>query len=448
MLLAQPRDSQAAIKDRSRPLLEYGFWDYTTPGAGGMEAYRQDDYVSLLDDMARAGMNSLMILVKWLTTGYRSRLPFQDQSPDNPVTASDNSLLRWVIEEAGKRKIKIWLGGAVTYFDVTQFEEKPYRTYHRLGGFDLPVEVGLYDTDTPGLIERIVQIYRELVESFPGAGGLLVELEGAGLENSHRIPLYNRWAEENGRPPFRGHFLFCINPRIHPIASGSAVKIPADRSPTAHRDLTIRPPRSVLPYQAPNKKSSCPLFRELAHPLNPRSFDVPAWRDYTTHSRLKVLQAVEDGVRAKGFGGGLAMICETGSSPYAMGQAVNLKEFRTNFPHWIATTYEYNKWEHRYAMMDLCIDQPKQEGIRVFYLPRGVMTWGDQWPLPISLEQSWQMELEDIRKFKPQGVWWFGSGAGNEGAHVSLSRLEQAGYGSGEHARQTLLEVTSELRAR
>ena len=50
------------------------------------------------------------------------------------------------------------------------------------------------------------------------------------------------------------HSLFCINPRIHPIASGSAVKIPADRSPTTHRDVTIRPPRSVLPYQAPNKK--------------------------------------------------------------------------------------------------------------------------------------------------------------------------------------------------
>ena len=48
---------------------------------------------------------------------------------------------------------------------------------------------------------------------------------------------------------------FFVHPRIHPIASGSAVKIPADRSPTAHRDVTIRPPRSVLPYQAPNKKS-------------------------------------------------------------------------------------------------------------------------------------------------------------------------------------------------
>ena len=69
-----------------------------------MEAFKQDDYVSLLDDMAQAGMNSLMIFVKWLTTGYRSRLPFQDQSPDNPVIASDNSLLRRVIEEAVKTK--------------------------------------------------------------------------------------------------------------------------------------------------------------------------------------------------------------------------------------------------------------------------------------------------------------------------------------------------------
>ena len=388
-LLTQAQDTRAATKGPSGSLMEYGFWDYTTPGAGGMEAFKQDDYVSLLDDMAQAGMNSLMIFVKWLTTGYRSRLPFQDQSPDNPVIASDNSLLRRVIEEAVKRKIKIWLGGAVTYFDVTKFGEKPHRTYDRLGDFDLPVKVGLYDTDTPGLTERIVQIYEELVESFPGIGGLEVELEGAGMENPHRIPLYNRWAEENGRPP----------------------------------------------------------FRELAHPLNPRAFDVPAWRDYTTHSRLKVLKAVEDAVRAKGFRGDLAMICETGSTTYAIGQAVNVREFHKLFPHWIATTYEYDKWDHRYAMMDVCIDHPTQEGVRVFYLPRGVMTWGGEWPLPISLEQSWQMDLEDIHKFRPHRVWWFGSGARNEGAHVSVSRLKQSGYGSGEDARRALLELTSELRA-
>ena len=59
----------------------HGFWDYTTPGAGGMEHYRREDYRLLLEDMRRAGMNSLAINVKWLTTGYRSRLPFLDQAP-------------------------------------------------------------------------------------------------------------------------------------------------------------------------------------------------------------------------------------------------------------------------------------------------------------------------------------------------------------------------------
>ena len=84
------------------------------------------------------------------------------------------------------------------------------------------------------------------------------------LQETVGASLVGAQCEDNGQPrglPLRwgvdaqGHFLFCINPRIHPIASGSAVKIPADRSPTAHRDVTIRPPRSVLPYQAPNKIS-------------------------------------------------------------------------------------------------------------------------------------------------------------------------------------------------
>lgn len=388
MLFARTGDGRTAAEPGENFLKEHGFWDYTTPGTGGMESYRQDDYLSLLDDMAAAGMNSLMVYVKWLTTGYRSRLSFQDQSPDNPVTASDNRLLRRTIEEAGQRGIKVWLGGAVTYFDTSRFRADPCRTYTRLSGFDLPVEVGLYDTDTPGLTDRIVQIYQELVELFPGAGGLQVELEGAGIESARRIPLYDRWARANGRPP----------------------------------------------------------FVELGHPFNPRTFDVPDWRDYTTDSRLRVLRAVEDAVRGKGFRGDLAMICETGSSSYALGQAVNLKEFRRRFPHWTATTYEYDKWSHRYGMMDLCIDHPRREGLQVFYLPRGVMTWGSEWPLPIPLEQSWRMDLEDIRRFKPRGVWWFGSGGRNEGAHVSLARLKKSGYDSGEAARRALLRLVSQLR--
>ena len=369
-------------------LTEYGFWDYTTPGAGGMEAFKENDYLSLLDDMAAANMNSLMIYVKWLTTGYRSRLPFQDQIFENPVIASDNALLRKVIDEARKRRIKIWLGGAVTYFDVTKVQGKPHRIFDRLGGYKLPIKVGLYDTDIPGLTEMIVEIYEELLDLFPGVGGLEVELEGAGLEAPHRIASYSKWAKETGQPH----------------------------------------------------------FKELGHPLNPRSFDVPAWRNYTTYSRLKVLKAVEDAVRAKGFKGDLAMICETGRTSYTVSQAVNLKEFHQQFPNWIVTTYEYEKWDHRYSMMDVCIDHPKQEGFKVFYLPRGVMTW--EMPLPISLEESWQMDLEDIQRFRPQGVWWFGSGTKNEGTHVSLSRLKQAGYKNGVAARQALLKKTSPLSAR
>ena len=155
---------------------------------------------------------------------------------------------------------------------------------------------------------------------------------------------------------------------------------------------------------------------------------------------------MEKAVRAQGFRGDLSTICETGSSPYALGQAVNLKLFHRRFPDWVATTYEYDKWNHRYGMMDLCIDHPKREGLQVFYLPRGVMTWGSRWPLPIPLDRSWRMDLEDIRRFKPRGVWWFGSGGRNEGAHGSLARLRKSGYAGGAEARRALLELVSDLR--
>lgn len=185
-LFSHTHVGQTAPQGETDFLTEYGFWDYTTPGAGGMEAFKENDYLSLLDDMAAANMNSLMIYVKWLTTGYRSRLSFQDQMSDNPVTASDNTLLRKVIDEAGKRKIKIWLGGAVTYFDVTKFQGKPHRIYDRLGSYKLPIKVGLYNTKTPGLTEKVVEIYEELLDLFPGVGGLEVELEGAGFKAPHR----------------------------------------------------------------------------------------------------------------------------------------------------------------------------------------------------------------------------------------------------------------------
>ena len=95
-------------------------------------------------------------------------------------------------------------------------------------------------------------------------------------------------------------------------------------------------------------------------------------------------------------------------------------------------------------MMELTIEEPRKTGLKTYYLPRGVMTWpaGDKtnkWPLPISLEESWRMDLEDIARYQPEGVWWFGSGGLSKGAHVDPALLQKIGLKSGRAARQALL---------
>ncbi len=368
-------------------LQEYGFWDYTTPAAGGMEAYELDDYISLFDDMAGAGMNSVLILVKWLTTGYRSRLRYLDQDENNPVTRSNNELLRQAIDEAHKRGIKVWIGAVVTHFVAEEFGGEPYATFTRVYNYRMPKPVGVYDVDHPGVTERSIEMFEEIIEQFPKADGLLVEVENAAISRPHRIPLYNAWAEANGRR----------------------------------------------------------AFEQLGKPLNARSFDVPEWRDYTTHARIQLLKAIEKSVRAKGFEGEMSTICETLAPQYAVFQEVNLAEYHKACPDWVTTTYEYDKSNHRYAMMDFCIDHPKKEGLKVYYLPRGVMTWGPT-PLPVPLEKSWEMDVEDILTFKPHGVWWFGSGTENDGVHVAQTALKNYGFENGVAARRALLKKTAALR--
>ena len=366
----------------------HGFWDYTTPYAGGMEAYDLDDYRSLLDDMAEAGLNSLMICVKWLTTGYRSSLPFLDQLPGNRVIESDNQLLRDTIAEAGSRRIDVWLGAVVSIYNVEAFGGKPYQTSDCLpGGVRLPA-FGLYDPDMPGFTERAVAVCEELVDLFPGIAGLEVELEGCGRESPHRIAPYQAWAKENDR---------CS-------------------------------------------------FEELGRPWNPRVFDASEWRDYTTFRRITVLQTIEKALRGKGFKGRLATIFEGSAIQYAVGMEVNLRDFQKQCPNWIGITYEHDKWNHRYGSMDLNVATPKELGLQIFNLPRGVMTWCDEWPMPIGIEENWRRDVEDIELFKPDGVWWMGSGTKNDGAHASLSRLRELGFESGADARRALLEATRRLR--
>ncbi len=83
--LTLQNSSMARVEQPARmiePFLEeYGFGDYTAPVAGGMERFGLDNYRLLLDDMLNARMNSLLVCIKWLTTGYYSKLSFQDQSP-------------------------------------------------------------------------------------------------------------------------------------------------------------------------------------------------------------------------------------------------------------------------------------------------------------------------------------------------------------------------------
>lgn len=364
---------------------EHGFWDYTAPGAGGMEGYGPADYDALLDDMRGCGMNSVVVMAKWLTTGYRSRLPFLDQHPENPVTAGDNAVLRRFLEHAEAAGVRTWLGAVVSMYPVGSVRAEPSLVITDMCGTPMPFPVGVFDADTPEVTTFAVAIFDELRSLFPMAGGFLVELELADRAMTHRIPLYDRWAERNGRPPF------------------------------------------------------C----DLMHGITARSADISPWRDYTTARRIEVLKAVEGSLRSKGFGGRLAVLCETGGGGLQIQQEVNLAMLKAACPDWVSVSYDpnYLKTRNRLGFMEMAVDEPRRAGLTAHYLPRGVMTWGAGWPLELSLEQIWDAELEDIARFRPDGVWWFGSGIGaaSEGAHVSLERLRASGYPDGRAARQALI---------
>ena len=378
---------------RTRLAGEHGFWDYTTPAAGGMEGYGPADYELLLKDMQAAGMNSVVVMAKWLTTGYRSSLPFLDQHPDNIVTADDNAVLRRFLERAARAGIRTWLGAVVSMYPVFSVKAEPSMTITEMGGRPLPFTVGVFDADTPEVTTFAVAIFDELRTLFPMAGGFLVELELADRAMAHRISLYDRWADQNDRPHFAG----------------------------------------------------------LTHGLTARYADISPWRDYTTASRIRVLQAVESSLRAKGFEGRLAVLCETGGGGYQIQQEVNLAMMKAACPEWVTVSYDpnYLKTRNRLGFMEMAVDEPRRAGLAAHYLPRGVMTWGGGWPLELSLKQFWDAEIEDIARFRPDGVWWFGSGAGAvaKGAHVSLARLRASGFEDGRAARRALLSRIARHRA-
>ncbi len=363
---------------------EIGFWDYTCPQHGSLERYRQADWDILLDDVASGGFNSLVLGIKWLTTGYRSRLPWLDQNPSCSAIASENALLSHALRGARARSIRTWLLVVATIY--------PAGSFALPGGFPYAPEwvdgFQVYDLDTPGLQERIDLLFGEVVELFGSeTDGIVVELEFCDGEAAHRTPVYNEWARQNGRPEF------------------TEIK-------------NIR--------------------------LEPRAYPYTHWRDFTTSRRIDTLKRIEACTRARGFKGQLASIVELDNQPMAVVGNVNLEMLHAALPHWPVVTYDsiYDRRRNRLATMDFCVYQPHRAGLEAFYLTRGVMTFGIPPDLPpTNLEEQWRMSLEDARAHQPDVLWFMGSDARLDGWVCSNVKLPQWGFENPRAARLRLMEM-------
>ncbi len=367
---------------------EIGFWDYTCPRHGSLERYTAADWEVLLDDMAAGGFNSLVLGIKWLTTGYRSRLPWLDQDPLCSAIASDNALLYQALRGARQRGLRTWLLVVATIYPAGQAALP--------GGFSYAPEwvdgFRVYDLDAPGLPERVDALFAEVVDLFGGdTDGLVVELEFCDGEAEHRIPVYNAWAARHNRPNFAALKAFRLEPRTYPYAH---------------------------------------------------------WRDFTTDRRIATLQRIEQGVREHGFTGRLASIIELDNQPMAVLGNINLTLLQQALPHWAVVTYDsiYDRRRNRLATMDFCIQQPRQAGLEALYLTRGVMTFGIPPDLPpTTLPEQWRMSLEDARAYQPEALWFMGSDCRLDGLVCSPVKLPGWGFPDGRTARLSLMQMARSM---
>ena len=361
---------------------EIGFWDYSCPGHGSLERYTTDDWDRLLDDMAQGGFNSFVLCPKWVTTGYTSRLPWLDQDPAVSAIASDNAVLHHALAGMRQRGMKVWLLVVGNNFVVEPFGYAP-------PGWDPTswLGAGSYDLDQAGVGERILELFAEIAELFGAAAdGIIVELEFCDRDAPHRVPLYNKWAEANGRPPFA---------QIKDIA------------------------------------------------LEPRGYPFFDWRDFTTQRRIEMMRDIEKVVRDRGFQGQLAALMEIANGPMVVAGNMNLEMLRAQLPGWPLVTYDsiYDRRVNRLATMDLCIEQPHALGLEVCYLTRGVMTF--TWPLegapPMDLNEQWRLSIEDALRHRPERFWFMGSDARLPGAVCNNLKLPAWGYEDGRSARLALM---------
>lgn len=363
---------------------EIGFWEYTCPQHGSLERYTRQDWDVLLEDMAAGGFNSLVLGIKWITTGYASRLEWLDQDPSCSAIVSGNELILYALKKAHSLGIRTWLLVVATIY--------PLHALNLPGGIPFWTEkFKVYDLDTPGLGERIDLLFDEIVELFGAdTDGIVVELEFCDGEAPHRIPIYNTWARENGRPEF---------------AELKAIR------------------------------------------LEPRAYPFTHWRDFTTSRRIESLKRIKSLVRQKGFMGDLTTIIEIDNQPTVVMGNVNLEMFARELPDWPVVTYDsiYDRRRNRLATMDMCIQQPRLQGMQVYYLTRGVMTFNIPPELgPTTLEEQWRMSLEDAKTHQPEILWFMGSDARLDGMVCSHLKLPEWGFDDPRLARLRLMEMVKE----
>jgi hypothetical protein len=108
---------------------QIGFWDYTCPRHGSLERYSQADWDILLDDIAVGGFIALLLIIKWLTTGYRAHLPWLDQYPSCSASLSNNALIYHALRAARQRGLHTWILVVATIFPRQQFDFPGGSTY-------------------------------------------------------------------------------------------------------------------------------------------------------------------------------------------------------------------------------------------------------------------------------------------------------------------------------
>ncbi|MFA6568046.1 MAG: hypothetical protein WCS96_07530 [Victivallales bacterium] len=363
-------------------LKEFGFWVYTCPRSGRESHYEEKDWELLLDDMASAGMNSLAMVIKWYTTGYKSSLDWLDQDVSgSSIVAKGNGLLRRVVEMAHERKIKVWLVVVCSFYQIKEFGIVPPNG--QKGAFH-------YDPDWPGVMDRTCLMFKEISEIFGDvADGMVVEIESVEFDWPHRIPLYNEWAKANQRP--------------------------------AYGEI------------------------KLQH-MDARAYQKHDWRDFLTERRCLAMKEIEKTVRASGFKGKMSMICESCNERGCYTQAVNLEQYHKTVPGWAAVTYDYWRYRNRLAGVDFCMEQPRLAGIETYFLGRGVMSY-DWKDMTIPLEAHWEIDLEDVEKYQPDGFWFFASDSDEvDNWQSCVSELKNIGFANGLQARKRLLELCGKRR--